>query len=318
MRKPNSHQGFIVGLTHTEIMLIFAVVILLLWMAREEDFLSALSAGGVSQAEIENLRRENAELKKDIERFRQKIAELEADIQRLQRENAELKGQVTAFQQKKADADVARKRLEELEELYGQLIIILPPEEESSEGDAPSPDGQQTPSFPDAEGQSDPSVAELIAQVEKLVASLKEAREKIGAEQNFVLKGKIGFIPCWLDVDASKVKHYPAYSITYTPAANGAPEKFVVKPSGHWNVSNKTVQDAVNGGLPSLAKYPTQWVNRDQLVAFGARLNREKNRHHDKECRLATYLNEKGVDGTVVRFIRDKVHLYPIYRSDDP
>lgn len=361
MRRQDGHQGIVIGLTHTEIMLIFAVVILLLWVIKEGDLKEEIESLETQLTEEQkatpelleeaNMAREviemltlKGELPEDdkspvavrkavlaaIEELIDYKKEVDAEMSLLGADILEAlaaKGHITTAgkspEQLREEVKTLLKkyqhdseRMQAVSEALGESVAAAPAQ--AGEGRRARDIVREVQenatireeiekALPAGQGMA---AAELIEKIREFSAA---ARVRYGGGKQakvLALKEEIGFIPCWLADASTERKYYFSYDIFYDAGA----QSFQIKPSGDWNVPDDSVQKAVNGGMPSLKQYPAGAVQRDKLRDFGVRLNEEKIKLYGEECRLVTHINEKGVDGTVVKFIRDKVHLYPIYK----
>ena len=278
-------QGFIIGLTHTEIMLIFAVVILLLWMGRERELGEKIAAlekeKGKAEQQIADLV-ENQPGEKSVEETLEQMAQRQAD-EALREEVVDLlalEGQLSKEERpptEEKDAVVAsvkelladKKRndafMEEFREAVGVENAAFSSASEDAkvaialarmQQNADAVDRIKKAIFPEGQGKGVPA-AGVAMRVESMVASLTVAQEEGVAVKSPASKNgdEVGFTPCWPGDASSGRTHYFAYTIHYTPAIGDTPEEFVIKPSKDWrnHARDGWKAPAMLCGMPSMA-----------------------------------------------------------------
>ena len=333
----------IVSLTQTEIMLVLAVVILLLLLAKNADLTAA-------EADVEAVRRLNVALEERTEATQEEILEqkIQADLARevkdvlirdgsgLPRDSATpslqpsdvaaiegalLEQRQRAAEQQAVDEALQRagvgsrerpkaSRIEELGAEAGLAKVLresLSPERRRELQEAVERDraaARDDASQQQVEGE-DEAVKRLLAEWLRDVPT----REGDGDQ--------VGFDPCWPGPGGHRERrYYIAFDITYHE------ERFLVEPHADWRAGVAIVDRALSGPLAVLREYPRDWTTRESLHEFGRRIEealkpmRNRGEYVD-ECLLVTTLNEEA-SGTVAKFLRVTVRLYPITRDTTP
>lgn len=146
--------------------------------------------------------------------------------------------------------------------------------------------------------------------VEDLLADWLGAAETASAGK---LGDQVGFNPCWPGPGGvGERRYYIAYHLSY---ADG---RYVVRPHTDWQAGAPVVDEALAGPLSVLRSYPRGAVTGEELRAFGRRIDAalaplRQSRRYAPECLLVATLNEEA-SGTVAKFLRRDVRLYPITR----
>ena len=294
MRDPAHQREAIVGLTHTEIMLVLAVVILMLLLAKDFQLKSA-------HTQIEKLGSPTVTMTPATE-TPNPSPDPESDD--------DLPVDETLSQ----GGGPPQPKQEGLGEESDNPPVTVDEEtnlNDNNPADTSAGPGTDTTKEPDNHIIKEESL-KLQNENKKLMEEIEDLREKINnlkqdKKQKKALRDKIGFVPCW--PGNGKPWYYFTYKITYYPGTN----TFRIEPHPNWKSKNDIVSKAVNGGFPMLKKYPQGIISRAELLSFGITLDKQKRDLYGKECYLAVTINKKGVDGTVIEFLRDSVHFYPIY-----
>ena len=314
----------VVALTHTEIMLVLATIILLLLLAKNFDLTNA---------------------KVELAEEREKVSVLEEQASESASEALERKEQADFAREVKAilvQGGVAEENTEPAR--LAEAVSVLVAEKRRGEARDAAVDEALTQAgmLEEVRDDSESGVAEKIERMGKNAAVGAAARQALGddeadadsvkeriselkeTERKFAeldgkqptdeerrisdLKSKIGCLPCWLG--SGKRKYYYAYDITYHADTNS----FGVKPSRDWKRGAEIVDGALGGELSVLKNHPRGLMTSDEFLAFSRRIAAHKNRLHGGECHLMATINKNRVDGNVIEFVRDKVGFCPIYR----
>ena len=322
----------VVALTHTEIMLVLATVILLLLLAKNIDLTDA---------------------KKDLKKEQEKISALEAQANESANDALERKEQADFAQEVKAiliNGGVAEENAEPARLAAAVSVLVAESRRDEARDNAVNEALIQAGMLEDVGDDSDKKddlAAQKIKQMGENAAIGKAVRETLGedainpeiageqiAEWKHVadsivnqnlddekltgeeqrikdLKKEVGFLPCWLG-DKSP-RYYLTYNLTYFPRA----DQFKIARHRHWDAKVTTVSDALSGGLAVLKEYPRKMVSRKVFLAFARRVDNAKNRlYGNNGCRLAVTINKRGVDLTVTNdFIFGRAGFYPIGRN---
>lgn len=122
--------------------------------------------------------------------------------------------------------------------------------------------------------------------------------------QPSTLSDRLGFTPCW--PKAALPHHHFAFAIEW----NGA-DGYRLRQL--FSASEPIIARALSGPLALLRDYPQGWISRERLLAFGQKIEQARSRQYKEDCRLTARIGDNA-NRDVVVFIRDRVHLYPIYR----
>ena len=117
------------------------------------------------------------------------------------------------------------------------------------------------------------------------------------------LHDKLGFTPCWPKPPAG---HHLAFDIEWNKADG------TYRLRGIFPAAEPIVARALAGPLAILRDYPQGWISPQRLLEFGQRIGQARAAQYDDDCQLTARI-DPSVDGNVVLFIRDQVRLYPIY-----
>ena len=317
MRDPAHQREAIVGLTHTEIMLVLAVVILMLLLAKDFQLKSAHAQieeqGPTTVTMTLATPKPSPDPGSDDDPVDEpltlggvpphpKLGELGAI-------NGETNHGNNSLTDTSAGTDPDEPVTAPLT-LGGDPPQPKPGELGATNGETNYSNNSLTDTFagPGTDTTKEPDNLFTIEESLELQNENKELREEVEDLREKIKNLKeIGFIPCW--PGKGKPRYYFTYKITYYPGTN----TFRIEPHPNWKSKNGIVSKAVNGGFPMLKKYPQGKISRAELLSFGITLDKQKRDLYEKECYLAVTINKKGVDGTVIEFLRDSVHFYPIY-----
>ena len=145
------------------------------------------------------------------------------------------------------------------------------------------------------------SLAEENSKLRDRIANTEAENKRLG------FKLRIGFLPCWLSADVRQ-SYYHTYRTKYDASQN----RFRISPHPHLDKRIPIIQAALAGELSLLRNHPKGWITESEFATFGQKIRERKNRLYGEECRLTTKINEAAT-GKEIKFIRDKVGLYPIY-----
>ena len=294
----------IVSLTHTEIMLVLMTIIILLLLAKS----FALSKSEQDRERAEQPVELLAGAERKSEPREQKPVDLAAEIVgMLVREGVGVDDPSS-----EALVEAVRQQVGENRQRKAREAAIARALEKA--GGDPKQDGKAGTTTPPFEDQLE-ALAEKAAVGEAVREALGEeqmdpetARSRIAGLQANELKGKIGFVPCWLG--PGQPKYYGTYSVTYIPDK----DRFAIEPHTHWNSGAQVVDHALQGNLSILKDYPKRRVTPQKFLAFGRDVEKSRKQLYGNDCHLAVTLNKDNVDGNIVEFIRDQVRFWPIYR----
>ena len=320
----------VVALTHTEIMLVLATVILLLLLAKNHDLSAAKNELAKERAKVSALeeqasesaneavaRKEQVDFAREVRAMlvRGGVADENAESARLAEavnllvaENERGKARDSAVNQALIQAGI-------LEEIRDESVDSgdLAAEQIKRMGESAAVGKAARAALGDG-GADAESVKERISALKNTEQKFAELsiRQKSDKERRISdLKSKIGCLPCWLGSgEAGGRKYYFAYDIVYHADANA----FSVKPNRDWKSGAGVVSGALSGELSVLKNYPRGLITSDEFLNFGRRVAAHKNRRHGRECSLMATINKNRVDGKVIEFVRDKVGFCPIWR----
>ena len=319
-----------VSLTQTEIMLVLAVVVLLLFLVKDEDLATAKDDLRETEERIDRLLGQYAGSEgAPIEVLEQ--ADLAGEVKKiLVRNESGPSAEPETPRLQPKDRRPAPLRPEDVEEL-GRVV-----KKAQKIGLETKPvDGAPTPKKEPLD-QLDDAVATGVALHEHLSPerqrALQNALERggeavqellsqwfgdlatTGQEQTGISIGdQVGFDPCWPRPGGRRVRrYYIAYDVTY---ANG---RYAVKPHSDWQAGVPMVDEALAGPVSVLRTYPRTSVSPEELLNLGKRIDdaldplREDGTYPPK-CLLVATINEEA-SGAVAKFIRHEVGIYPITR----
>lgn len=312
----------IVALTHTEIMLVLAVIILLLLLAKGIDLAKTQEQlkkseeariallGRIDKAPDEIARMpEMADIGEQVAEILIPGGVVNDDDRNRRLGEIPVAASVSVWIEEKIRNDAANEIIDKT------LAEAESNGEHSPEETAQNPEQKRAEKIIRLKESADKSAADADAlrrENEKLIATINAIKPEgqipdINSHQKS-LRDKIGFLPCW--VGNGKRLYYHTYNITYYSGA----DVFQITPHRDWRIGADIVDRALAGGIPSLKKYPQGRISRETLLAFGERLDREKQNLYGSECRLTATINDDA-DGKIVNFILNKTGLYPIWRK---
>lgn len=329
--RTDKRRESIVSLTHTEIMLVLAVVILLLLLAKgfaltesqekleeTERRVALLEQASGDSAEEEEARQEKVDLAEEVTEILVLGGTVKDDGGKERQLGEQPAEDVRALVDEK-------KRRDKMDEVIDDALARAeesPPDKSEGSSDS-SGSRPQDDSGVNSEQQRTEKIIRMSEEVaktkeeadalrsenEKLKATISVAaaaeKEKSDSARVKSISDEIGFFPCWLG-DGNR-KYYFTYDIIHYADS----DTFRISPHSDWRSGADVVNESLNG-LPVIKNYPKGNISHKQLLAFGKRLTKEKNKLHDKRCLFATTIN-KEVNGTIILFIRNQVRLYPVY-----
>lgn len=283
----------VVALTHTEIMLVLATIILLLLLVKSNELkiksneLSKEQSKVVALEKRANQSAEEADERKKQVDFAQEVTSKLFDSGLVEKDSSPAQrltdlSRLIEVTEALVQAKVIDKSLDGLNDDNDKLKEKL---EQMRENAAIGVAARE-------------SLGGNITNVEELKQGVREL--KIGD-----LSRTIGCTPCWLG--SGDLKYYFTYNITYS---NGS---YSIKPHADWGRGAEIVDDALSGELSVLRDYPRDLMTQDEFLAFGRKVDLHKNRHHNAECSLMASINEEA-NGEVVKFVRHEVNFCPIFR----
>ena len=319
----------IIALTQTEIMLVLAVVILLLLLAKGFDLTESQKELEVSQNKLEDAQRR-------ITLLVQQTGGGSVEEQEQRQEKVDMSEKITEILKRGGVVNDGGDKERRLGENPAEDVRVLVDEKKRKDemdktidrvlarAGKPPPDNNSRDDL-DADAEVKAKKDELIRlsenaakaeaeaddlrrenkELKATISAMEEAgKEKDDGAQGKSLGDKIGCEPCWRG--SGKRLYYFAYNITYSGGA--------YKISQHRDLRGGAgVVGKALGGLPSLRDYPEGWVSRETFLSFGRRLAKEKNKLHGEECQLAVTINDEA-SGKVIKFIRDEAGFCPILR----
>lgn len=334
--RTDKRRESIVSLTHTEIMLVLAVVILLLLLAKGFDLTESQKELADSKERIALLERTSGDSAEEEEERQEKVdlAEEVTEILVLGGTVTESSGKERQLGKQPAE-DVRvlveeKKRRDKMDEVIDDALARV--EESSPEKSDSSPEDSDSRPQDDTDVNPEQQRTEKIIRMSEEVANAKEeaasakeeaddlrreneklketisvaeaaGKEKNGGAQGTSLGKKIGCEPCWRKSGIRQ--YYFAYKITYY--AGGA---FEISQHPDLRSGADIIGKALKG-LPSLRDYPEGKISQNTLLSFGQRLAKEKNKLHGEECDLVVTLNDEA-SGKIIKFVRDDVGFCPI------
>lgn len=312
----------IVSLTHTEIMLVLATVILLLLLVKSVELTKTESQLAEERERVSALEEETSESAQDAAERKAQVdfaeevkailvsggvAEESAESARLAEAVSVLVVERRRGQARDAavkEALIQAEMLEDNPETEGDLSAekIKRMGENAAIGKA----AREALNDDAADADSVKGRIDELKEAEQKIAALDGEQLSEEERRNNDLRSKIGCVPCWLREGEGR-KYYYAYDITYHADTNS----FSMKPHRDWKSGAKVVADALSGELSILKDYPRGLMTENDFLIFGRRIAPHKNRRHGEECRLMATLNEES-NGLVIKFVRDKVKFCPI------
>lgn len=342
----------IVSLTQTEIMLVLAVVILLLLLARNADLVAATE-------DVEAVKRLNVALEERTKATQEEILEqktqadlarevkevlvrggsgspngsetprlqprdvatIEGALQEQRQQVAEQKAVDRALQ-RAATGSREQPKVDRIEELGNEAGLATALRESlSSERLRELQEAIKRDRAAESNGQQplESEVAEQVSTSEVGKEREDQAVKSLLAEwlQETQAHGgegdQVGFDPCWPGPGRRLARrYYIAFDITHRD------ERFLVKPHADWKSGVAIVDQALSGPLTVLREHPKDWTTPEGLREFGGRVEEALNPmresgEYPRQCLLVTTLNEEA-SGAVAKFLRITVGLYPITR----
>ncbi len=299
---PGKREG-IVALTQTEIMLVLAVVILLLLVAKNADLNEA----------------------------RMQIAEMQAPVLGEDRDGADNpetennSAETAPPPETESDPNAPVTKT-----LVSGGAPVQPPQPLGVEEDSPQPETTD----------SEELLKELSAENTRLQNENMELKEKIAAlrtapsadaeagekrpdnppapqqntgqaETDKRIINEVGFLPCWLGT--GRPRYYFTYNLAYFPES----DKFRIGTHRDLQSGAGVVRRALAGELAAVYGHPKGLISRADFLRFAKKITAAQKRFYGNNgCRLAVTINKRGVDLTVTNdFIFTRAGFYPVGRG---
>ena len=322
-------------------MLVLTTVIMLLLLVKDADLSAATDRAEMAEGRVQLLEKHTRASSSDLEEKENQIdlarevkkvlvrggaaqghedrprlapKDVEA-VRRILQENTRLEGvnhavdgvlERAGAEARDANAGAPADRIREIEQL-GKAAAIGNALRRNLTGEAKR-------SLDDAMNASRKEIGEAIGD---LVATLVEDAD-VGrsSSERAGLGDQVGFDPCWPRVAPRGARRYfYTYDVTY------ADDRYDIQPNKDWNDGISIIDTALEGDLSILKRYPRGFISADEFQRFGERIESALrplrgtfgNNGYPEKCLLAVTLNEDA-SGSIAKFLRHKVGLYPITR----
>ena len=329
----NNRREGIIPITHTEIMLVLAVVLLLLlvasntnWRARyaqaEESIASLVEREEMSPETLEEQQRQ-LDLGREV-----KDALVRAGVAPGEEQAALTPEDITAIEKLVEDNNRADQALAEVEETINSARSEMESQDEQQSDVASRAQRIEQLAANARIGEmvrrtmegADQDVVDESASIEDLERRVRRLLGDASAESTVTGDAGegdlVGFNPCWPgDVARDNRRYYFAYDLTY------ADNRYQIEPHIDWNQRIPVIVAALSGELAILHDYPTEAVLPEALVSFGTSVERalaplrelDSGNDYPSDCRLAVTLNAEA-PLSVAEFVSVDVGLYPVIR----
>ena len=326
---PNNRREGIIPITHTEIMLVLAVVILLLLVATHQNWSARFALAEDTVAllqERENLSPDAlAEQQRQLDLGRQVKEALVGGGVALGDEQTSLTPEdVTAVNQLVENNDRTNQALAEVVETINkvgsendsqvrQQSEIVSPAQRIKQLAANARIWEIVRRTMEA---ADQSVVDDSASIEEIEGWARRILGHTATPDNAGAGDLVGFNPCWPgDSTRDDRRYYFTYDLTY------ADSRYHIESHPDWNQDKPVVDAALSGNLAILQDYPTEAVSPADLVTFGRLVERtlaplrqiDSGNDYPSDCRLAVTLNAEA-PLSVAEFIYVNVGFYPVIR----
>lgn len=329
----NNRREGIIPITHTEIMLVLAVVLLLLlvasntnWRARfaqaEENIASLVEREEMSPETLEEQQRQ-LDLGREV-----KDALVRAGVAPSEEQPALTSEDITAIEKLVEDKNRADQALAEVEETINSARSEMESQDEQQSDVASRAQRIEQLAANARIGElvrrtmegADQDVADESASVEEIERRVRILLGDAAAESTVTDDAGegdlVGFNPCWPgDAARDNRRYYFAYDVTY------ADNRYYIEPHLDWNQRIPVIVAALSDDLAILHDYPTGAVSPDALVSFGRSVEQalaplrevDSGNDYPSDCRLAVTLNAEA-PLSVAEFVSVDVGLYPVIR----
>ena len=329
----NNRREGIIPITHTEIMLVLAVVLLLLLVASNTNWSARFAQAEENIAELT----ERAELSPETLAEEQRQLDLGREVK-----DALVRGGVAPAEEQAAlspeDVTAVAKSLEDNTRADQALAAV-----EEAINNARSESDRHDEEHSDIASRAqrieqivaDARIGEMVRRImegpdQELVgesASNEEFERRVrrllgsAATESTTVDNTgdgdlVGFNPCWPgDATRDNRRYYFAYDLTYID------NRYHIEPHLDWNQRIPVIVAALSGELAILRDYPTEAVSPEALVTFGTSVEQalaplretESGNNYPSDCRLAVTLNAEA-PLSVAEFVSVNVGLYPVIR----
>lgn len=308
-------RGGVVALTQTEIMLVLAVIILLLLLAKNAELGKVCdSLSGVSCAEI--LGHAEPVPESEIEPPAPETEITGTLVPGGGQKNTQPLGETPP---EDSEPESSEKNETVIEETAKENTAPVSQTVFSKTDSAANRTEDATAaSATDSDNAALRRDAENARRLREENARLKKENEYLRAQNNAPpnpqnaagdIERKIGFLPCWAKNE--KPFHYFAFNIVYADDA----KTFRISP--HRDVQSRAavVRNARAAPLgAAILQYPKTPVGRETFLAFAQKIvAAQKLLYGENGCRLSATINEE-VRGDTIKLVRDRAGFFPIYR----
>lgn len=302
-RSERSRQNM-VSLTQTEIMFVFAALILVLLNQRELDNRDLRDANRRLAQEVHEVRllapeagsaegtgemRARAADERALEQIRDVLV-ASGQLEEPRSESRETEGRLMAEGVEELARQAAEAKLDE----PVKNVLERAREEEL---------------FPGAISDAEIAGAMLREARERSVRKSSEGAGVAQAGQGGIDRGnwadKVGFDPCWEKItEEGELSHHFAFTTRY----DSDTKLFMIEPG--WDAGVPVVRDALDWRLVMITDHPKGWVGKDEYAEFGKRVRDAARTAYKPGCLLSTRLN-LSADGHTARFVAR--FIFPVY-----
>ena len=272
----------IVALTQTEIMFVFAAIILILLQFKQREFEAMMLEDGQAKDPVQIV----AEGKEGL-----------ADQAEQPIPDEEVKDVLV----KEGGAGSAQRESDTLPpaEKLGKALAEAGPESEVFDPEAQVKEileRAQSSGAIDVGGSLDEQVNELIRRArigrqveERTAASAGDNGRRVSASgSSDSPKGsKIGFDPCWERTTAAGNLSFHA---TFETKYDAQRDAYMISPA--WDESVPQIRAALEGPLALLKSYPAGWIAPERYAQYGGMVRNLAESLYGPECRLVTTIDE--------------------------
>jgi len=289
----------VVALTQTEIMFVFAAIILILLQVKQvdNDRLRGDYEELAQRAEAVEQERESApfeEVKRTLvrsgaleeqeglsaEESQNRVLRKIRDLARPAEDRVEPDEQVKSVLRRASADEIVQPgqgELEQLEEVLRLARIGKQAEAEREESAAAEGAGGEASSGEGARSSAD------------------AARRKVA--------DKVGFNPCWPKISGETYSYHRTFSMEYDRGT----DRFRIEPD--WDEGAPLVSNALDGPLALLREHPQGWIGRDEFARYSIEVSQQAARAYGPGCKLVTKINDAGRDA--ILFVAR--YFFPIY-----
>ena len=162
--------------------------------------------------------------------------------------------------------------------------------------------------------QAENSALRRLLQAEQLKAREtsneveREVEPEVIQEVRPGIRREIGCLPCWLG--DGKPRYYYALNITYYPDE----DEFLVSPHQHLEVNASPVRQSMGGELSMLSFPPSGRIDAPTLLSYSRDvIDAQRRLYGNNGCSLPVTINEEAT-GKTIKLIRDTAGFCPILR----